>query len=26
MTKTMLLTAKHNSIARLFDPTFWENW
>jgi hypothetical protein len=26
MTKTMLLTAKHKSIARLFDPTFWENW
>jgi len=25
MTKTMLLTAKHNSIAKLFDPTFWEN-
>jgi len=26
LTKTMLLTEKHNAIARLFDPNFWENW
>jgi transposase len=25
MTKTMLLTKKHLSIAPLFDPNFWEN-
>jgi transposase len=26
LTKTMLLTPKHKSIARLFDPDFWENF
>jgi len=24
ISKTMLLTPKHKSIARLFDPKFWE--
>jgi len=25
ITKTMLITAKHKSISRLFDPDFWKN-
>ncbi|MDR1883313.1 MAG: transposase, partial [Prevotella sp.] len=25
LTKTMLLTPKHKSIANLFDPNFWKN-
>ncbi|MDR3140600.1 MAG: hypothetical protein LBU37_02550, partial [Tannerellaceae bacterium] len=25
LTKTMLLTARHKLIARLFDPDFWQN-
>jgi transposase len=25
LTKTMLITAKHNSISQLFDQNFWEN-
>ena len=24
LTKTMLITQKHNSIKKLFDPKFWE--
>ncbi|MPM91036.1 hypothetical protein SDC9_138161 [bioreactor metagenome] len=24
LTKTMLLTARHKSIAQLFDPDFWK--
>jgi len=26
LTKTMLITPKHNSIKKLFDPKFWENF
>jgi hypothetical protein len=26
MTKTMLLTAKHKSVAQLFDQNFWKNF
>ena len=25
LTKTMPITAKHNSIAKLFNEKFWEN-
>jgi hypothetical protein len=26
LTKTMLITAKHNSIKPLFDKNFWKNF
>jgi oligoribonuclease (3'-5' exoribonuclease) len=26
LTKTMLLTTKHKSIAKLFDEKFWDNF
>jgi transposase len=26
LTKTMLITAKHNAIRQLFDPDFWKNF
>ena len=26
LTRTMLITAKHNSIAMLFDENFWKNF
>jgi hypothetical protein len=26
LTKTMLITAKHNAIKQLFDQNFWENF